>query len=171
MTSSTRCAWYVQHIQDFPPRAQFIYEKHFRDAKSWLLCCISPAPAPFTMARFHCKWLKRAHEVLKYWNSRIWNQRSHIFKFFYITQLSYKRKLHKSFRDQGGIGCTRTNLHNTNNLGPSGSSWNLYPSNVSAIFGRIVSGNISRNLNQCTLCRLTGTSDPPAWSCDETPQW
>jgi len=74
----------------FPPRAQYMYKKHFHDAESWPLCCISPAPAPFTITLFHCKWLKRTHE----WNSRIWNQRSHIFKFLYITQLSYKRKIH-----------------------------------------------------------------------------
>jgi len=35
---------YVRHSQDFPPRAQYMCEKHFHDAKSWPLCCISPAP-------------------------------------------------------------------------------------------------------------------------------
>ena len=46
VSSSTRCARYVRHSQDFPPRAQYMYEKHFHNAKSWPLCCISPAPAP-----------------------------------------------------------------------------------------------------------------------------
>ena len=43
MSSSTRRTGYVRHSQDFPPRAQYMYEKHFHDAKSWPLCCISPA--------------------------------------------------------------------------------------------------------------------------------
>jgi len=41
---------YVRHSQDFPPRAQCMYEKHFHNAKSWPLCCISPAPAPSAIA-------------------------------------------------------------------------------------------------------------------------
>ena len=66
-----RCARYVRYSQDFPPRAQYIYEKHFYYAKSRLLCCISPAPAPSTIALPHRKWLKRNHEVLKFKKSEI----------------------------------------------------------------------------------------------------
>jgi len=93
VSSSTRCARYVRHSQDFPPRAQYMYEKHFHNAKSWPLCGISPGPAPSTIT-FHRKCLKRTHEVLNFWISRNLKSRSHIFKFLYITQLSYKRKLH-----------------------------------------------------------------------------
>ena len=98
VSSSTRCAWYVRHSQDFLPRAQHMYEKYFCDAKSWPLCCINlnPAPAPSAIALLHRKWLKRTHEVLNFWYSDIRNQRSHIFKLLYITKLSYKRKLHNS---------------------------------------------------------------------------
>ena len=91
MSSSTRCAWSVRHSQDFPSRAQYMYEKHFHDANSWPLCCISPAPAPSAIAFLHefCffqdKWLKRTHEALNFWNSRNLKSRSHIFKFIYIT--------------------------------------------------------------------------------------
>ena len=92
VSSSTRCARYVRHSQDFPPRAQYMYEKHFHNAKSWPLCCISPAPA--LIALLHREWLKRTHEVLNFRNSRNLKWWSHIFKFLYITQLSYKRKLY-----------------------------------------------------------------------------
>ena len=71
VSSSTRCALYVPHSQDFLPRAQNVYEKHFHDAKSWPLCCTGPAPTPFTIALLHRKWLKRTHEVLNFSNSRI----------------------------------------------------------------------------------------------------
>jgi len=96
MSSSTRCAWYVRHSQDFPPRVQYMYEKHFHDAKSWPLCCISPAPAPSAIAILHRKWLKKTHEVLNSWHSRNLKSRSHILIFLYITQLSYKPELHNS---------------------------------------------------------------------------
>jgi len=33
-------------------------KKHFHDAKSWLLYCTSPAPAPSAIALLHDKWLK-----------------------------------------------------------------------------------------------------------------
>jgi len=72
--SSTQCAWYVSHSQDFPPRAQYMYhdeKPHFHHAKSWPLCCISSAPAPSTIALLHRKWLKRTHVVSNFWNSRI----------------------------------------------------------------------------------------------------
>jgi len=93
-TSSTRCAWYVRYSQDFLTRAQYMYKKHFHNAKSWPLCCISPAPAPSAITLLHRKWLKGTHEVLNFWDSRNLKSRSHIFKFLYIAQLSYKRKLH-----------------------------------------------------------------------------
>jgi len=66
VSSSTRCARCVRHSQDFPPRAQHMYEKHFHDAKSCPLCYISPAPAPSTIALLHRQWLKRTHEVLNF---------------------------------------------------------------------------------------------------------
>ena len=66
--------------------------KTLHDAKSWPLCCISPEPA--SSALLHSEWLKRTHEVLNFWNSRNLQWWSHIFKFLYITQFSYKRKLH-----------------------------------------------------------------------------
>jgi len=95
VSSSTRCAWYVRHSQDFLPRAQYMYKKHFHDAKSWPPpCCISPAPVPSAIALLHRKWLKRTHGVLNFWISRNLKSWSHIFKFLYITQFSYKRKLH-----------------------------------------------------------------------------
>jgi len=84
VSSSTRCAWYVQHSQDFSPRAQYVYEKHFHDTASWPLCCISPAPAPSAIALLHCKWLKRTHEVLNLCNSRNLKSWSHIFKFYIL---------------------------------------------------------------------------------------
>ena len=98
MSSSTRRAWHVQHRQDFQPWAQYMYEKHFHDAKSWPLCCISPAPAPSDIALLHRKCLKRTHEVLNFLNSRNLKSRSHIFnsyillnfhtnKYFTITEL------------------------------------------------------------------------------------
>jgi len=79
-----------------PPRAQYMYEKRFHDAKSWPFCCISPAPAPSTIALLHRKWLKRSHKVLNFSNSRNLKSQSHIFEFPYITQLSYGRKVHQS---------------------------------------------------------------------------
>jgi len=94
VSSSTRCARCVRDSQDFLPRATYMYGKHFHDAKSWPLCCISPTPAPSTIALLHRQWLKRTHEVLNFWISRNLKSRSHIFKFFYITQLLYKRKIH-----------------------------------------------------------------------------
>jgi hypothetical protein len=94
MSSSTRRAWYVRHSQDFPPRAHYMYEKHFHDTQPWPLCCISPAPMPSAIALLHHKWLKRTHEVLNFWNSRNLKSWSHLFKFLYITQLSYKRMFH-----------------------------------------------------------------------------
>jgi hypothetical protein len=66
VSSSTRCAWYVRHSQDLLPRAQHMHKEHFHDAKSWPLCCISPAPAPSATALLHRKWLKRTHEVLNF---------------------------------------------------------------------------------------------------------
>jgi len=69
-------------------------EKYFHDAKSWPLCCISPAPATVAIALLHCKWLKKTHEVLNFLNSRNLKSQSHIFKFLYITQLSYKPMFH-----------------------------------------------------------------------------
>jgi len=66
MSSSTRRAWYVRHSQDFPPRAHYMYEKHFHDTQPWPLCCISPAPVPSAIALLHHKWLKRTHEVLNF---------------------------------------------------------------------------------------------------------
>jgi len=93
VSSWTRCARYVRHSQDFAPRVQHTYVKHCHDAKSWPPCCISPAPAPSAIALLHRQWLKRTHEVLNFWISRNLKSRSHIFKFLYITQLSYKRKL------------------------------------------------------------------------------
>jgi hypothetical protein len=94
MSSSTRRAWYVRHSQDFPPRAHYMYEKHFHDTQPWPLCCISLAPVPSAIALLHHKWLKRTHEVLNFWNSRNLKSWSHLFKFLYITQLSYKRMFH-----------------------------------------------------------------------------
>jgi len=88
MSSSTRCAWYVGHSQDFPPRAQYMYEKRFHDAKSWQLWCISPTPAPSAIALLswvsllHRKWLKKIHEVLNFWNSR--NLKSVVYSNSYI---------------------------------------------------------------------------------------
>jgi len=41
-------------------------KKHFHDAKSWPLCCISQAPAPSTIALLLCRWLRRTHEVLNF---------------------------------------------------------------------------------------------------------
>jgi len=32
-----------------PGYSAYMYEKHFHDAKSWQLCCISPAPASSAM--------------------------------------------------------------------------------------------------------------------------
>jgi len=52
MSSSTQCAWYVQHSQDFWPWVQYVYKKHLHNAKSWPLCCISPASAPSVIALF-----------------------------------------------------------------------------------------------------------------------
>ena len=92
----TRCARYAWHRQDFPLRAQYVYEQHFHGAKSWPLCCISPSPAPSAIALPHRKWLKRTHEVLNSWNSKNLKWWSHMFKFWYITQLSHKRKIHNS---------------------------------------------------------------------------
>jgi len=69
MSSLTQCAWYVPRSQDFLPRGQYTYEKYSHDAKSWPLCCISPAPAPSAIALLLCKWLKRTHEVLIFKNS------------------------------------------------------------------------------------------------------
>jgi len=66
----------------------------FHDAKSWPLCCISPAPAPSAIALLHRKWLTKTHEVLNLWISINLKSWSHRFKLLYITQLSYKRKLH-----------------------------------------------------------------------------
>jgi len=44
VSSSTRCAWYVRHSQDFHARTQHMYTKYFHDAatESWPLCCFSP---------------------------------------------------------------------------------------------------------------------------------
>jgi len=67
-----------------PPRAQYMYEKRFHDAKSWPFCCKSLAPAPSAIALLHCKWLKRTHEVLNISNSRNLKSRSHIFSNSYI---------------------------------------------------------------------------------------
>ena len=103
--TSTQSAWYVPHSQDFLSRAQYMYEKHFHDAKSWPLCCISPAPAPSAIALLHRKWLKRTHKVLNSWNSINMKWWSHIFKFLYIAQLSYKRKLHNPKASAINLGC------------------------------------------------------------------
>ena len=81
-------------ICSLPTRCQYMYKKHFHDAKSWPLCSISPAPAPSAIALLHRKWLKRTLEVLNFWISRNLKSWSHILKFLCITQLSYKRKLH-----------------------------------------------------------------------------
>jgi len=35
-----------------------MYDKHFHDAKSWPLCCISPSSAPSAIALLHRKWLR-----------------------------------------------------------------------------------------------------------------
>jgi len=78
------CAQSVRHSQDFSPRAQCMYKKHFHDAKSWPLCYISPAPAPSAIALLHREWLKRTHKVLNFWISRNLKSCSHIFKFWYI---------------------------------------------------------------------------------------
>jgi len=96
VSSSTRCAWYVWHSQDFPPRALHMCERRFHDAKSWPLCCKSPAPAPSAIAFLHRKCLKRTYKALNFSNSRNLNSRTHIFEFLYIIQLSYKQKLHHS---------------------------------------------------------------------------
>ena len=37
VSSSTRCARCVRYSQDFPPRVQYVYEKHFHDCKFWPL--------------------------------------------------------------------------------------------------------------------------------------
>ena len=45
-------------------------------------------------ALLHRKWLKRSHEVLNFLTSRNLKSRSHLFKFLYITQFSYKHMFH-----------------------------------------------------------------------------
>jgi len=66
-----------------------MYEKHFHDSKSWLLCCISPAPAPSTIALLHREWFKK---TTKSWNSEfpeIWN-RGHKYSNYY-TLLNFPK--------------------------------------------------------------------------------
>ena len=109
MSSSTQRAWYVRHSQDFPPRAHYMYEKHFHDTKSWPLCCISPGPALSATALLHRKRLKRTHGDLNFWNSRNLKLWSHIIKFLYITQLSYKRMCH-NYRASAINIINRTNV-------------------------------------------------------------
>jgi len=52
---STRCA---------PWRNECMYHKHFYHSKSWLLCFISRAPAPFTITFLRLKWFKRPPQTL-----------------------------------------------------------------------------------------------------------
>jgi len=69
--------------QDFPPRAQYMYENSIHGAKSWPLCCISTTPVLSTITLLHHKWLKRTHEVLIIWISKNLKSWTHIFKFLY----------------------------------------------------------------------------------------
>ena len=64
--SSMRCARCVRHSQDFPPGAQHVYEKHLHDAKSWPICCTSPAPAPSAIALLHRKVIKKNPQSLDF---------------------------------------------------------------------------------------------------------
>ena len=101
VSSSTRCARCVRHSQDFPPRAQYMYEKHFHHAKSWPLCCINPTPSWSVIAIPHRKWLKRKHEVLKFKKSEMVVALIQIL-IYYSTFLKTKASQSKSFRDLCG---------------------------------------------------------------------
>jgi len=92
----------VRHSQDFPPRTQYMYKKHFHDAKSWPLCCISPAPASSAIAPLHREWLKknpRSPELLKFKKSEMVVTHIQIL-VYYSTFIQTKASQSKSFRDQ-----------------------------------------------------------------------
>ena len=102
MSSSTRRTGCVRHSQDFPPRTQYMYKKHFHDAKSWPLCCISPAPASSAIAPLHREWLKknpRSPELLKFKKSEMVVTHIQIL-VYYSTFIQTKASQSKSFRDQ-----------------------------------------------------------------------
>jgi len=97
MSTSTQSTWYVPHSQDFQPPAQYMFEKHFHDARSWLLCCISPAPAPSAIALPHREDTKfRTPEIPEIWNG------GHTYSY-YSTFIQTKASQSKSFLDQHGV--------------------------------------------------------------------
>jgi len=79
-----------------------MYEKHFNDAESWPLCCISPAPAPSAIALPHREWLKknkRSLELLKFQKSEMVVTHIQIL-IYYSIFIQTKASQSKSFRDQ-----------------------------------------------------------------------
>ena len=105
MSSSTLCARCVQHSQDFPPRAQYMCEKHFNNAKSWPLCCISPTPVPSAITLLHRKRSKRTPrslELLNFQKSEILVTHVQIL-MYYSTFIQTKPSQSKSFCDQNGF--------------------------------------------------------------------
>jgi len=95
VSSSTRCARCVWHSQDFMPRAQNVYEKHFHDTKSWPLCYKSPATAPSAIAFLHSKVVKK-NPLVKFQKSEILVTYIQIL-IYYLTFIQTRASQSKSF--------------------------------------------------------------------------